>query len=141
MKTILFLCVANSARSQMAEGLARDLFDERVSVLSAGSAPATVNPYAVQVMAEIDIDLSAHTSKSVDSIDLAKVDLVITLCADEVCPIVPAAVERLHWPLPDPAPNTKSAAQNLDKDQLIDRFRTARDDISARLRNLDLNTS
>ncbi len=124
----------------MAEGLARDMFGERVSVLSAGSAPAGVNPYAVRVMAENGIDLSAHTSKSVNGIDLAKVDLIITLCADEVCPIVPATVKRLHWPLPDPAPNTKSAAPNLDKDQLMDRFRTARDKISARLSNLDLNT-
>ncbi|MCF6274370.1 MAG: arsenate reductase ArsC [Robiginitomaculum sp.] len=137
MKTILFLCVANSARSQMADGLARAKFGDVVEALSAGSAPAGVNPYAVRVMAENGIDLSAHTSKSVDSIDLGKVDLIITLCADEVCPIVPAAVERLHWPLSDPA----SDDPNLSNGQLLTRFRTARDEISARLSNLDLNTS
>ncbi len=135
MKTILFLCVANSARSQMAEGLARDFFGKTAKVLSAGSAPACVNPYAVKVMAEIGIDISAHTSKSVDSIDLSKMDLIITLCADEVCPVVPVKVKRLHWPLPDPA----SDDPNLTLEQLLTRFRTARDDILAKLRKLDIN--
>lgn len=140
MKTILFLCVANSARSQIAEGLAQDLFGNAVEVLSAGSAPASVNPYAVQVMAETDIDLSAHSSKSIDSVDLAKVDLIITLCADEVCPMVPMHVKCLHWPLPDPAPNTKSTDPNLTNAQLLTRFRAARDTIALKLSNLDLNS-
>lgn len=146
MKTILFLCVANSARSQMAEGLARDMFarnnnrdNNNVKVLSAGSAPAGVNPYAVQVMSENGIDISTHSSKSVDDIDLDAVDLIITLCVDEVCPIVPARVKRLHWPLPDPAPDPASDDPNLSKNQFLVRFRVTREKISARLANLNLN--
>jgi arsenate reductase len=85
-KTMLFLCVANSARSQMAEGLARKLFGSRISVQSAGSEPSKVNPYAIEVMREVGVDLSAHSSKSVQTIDAASVGTVITLCAEEVCP-------------------------------------------------------
>ncbi|PHQ60586.1 MAG: low molecular weight phosphatase family protein [Robiginitomaculum sp.] len=143
MKTILFLCVANSARSQMAEGLARDMFAKSMyksnaQVLSAGSAPTSVNPNAVQVMAENGIDISAHNTKSVDDIDLAAIDLIITLCADEVCPVVPTRVKRLHWPLSDPVPKLSKNHPNLTKNQLLVRFRTTRDDILARLVNLDL---
>ena len=129
MTNILFLCVANSARSQMAEGLARALFDDEAVVQSAGSAPATVNPYAVQVMREIDLSLTAHRSKSVSDIDMDRVDLIITLCAEEVCPAVPARISHLHWPLSDPA----SDNPNLSKDEQLARFRTARDAIQTRL--------
>src|SRR5688572_7062265 len=93
---ILFLCVANSSRSQMAQGLARALFGEAARVQSAGSAPTRVNPYAVETMREVGIDLSAHASKSVETIDPSSVDLVITLCAEEVCPVLLGAIERLH---------------------------------------------
>src|SRR3546814_6829004 len=86
MKRILFLCVANSARSQMAEGLTRQILGDRATVMSAGSAPSRVNPYAVEAMAEIGIDISGQRSKPVDDIDPAGVDLVVTLCAEEVCP-------------------------------------------------------
>ena len=79
MKRILFLCVANSARSQMAEGLARRTFGNRAKVLSAGSQPATVNPYAIEAMAELGIDITGHRSKSVDEIDVTALDLVVTL--------------------------------------------------------------
>ncbi len=143
MKTILFLCVANSARSQMAEGLARHMFRGVVKVLSAGSAPASVNPYAVQVMAENGIDLSRHSSKSIDDIDLTNVDLIITLCADEICPVVPKHAKHLHWPLADPAPNPTShldeTDQFLSENQILVRFRAARDEISTKLANLNLN--
>lgn len=132
MKNILFLCVANSARSQMAEGLARDLFGRKVRVFSAGSAPALVNPYAIAVMAELEIDLNAHTSKSVDSLDLTDMDLIITLCADEVCPVAPGRIKRLHWPLPDPA----SDDTQIGEQEMLDRFRKARDEIKQRLQNL-----
>jgi arsenate reductase len=128
MKRILFLCVANSARSQMAEGLARDLFGDRAYVLSAGSQPSSVNPYAVGAMAELGIDISGHRSKSVDEIDIGNIDLVVTLCADEVCPVLPGRVQRLHWPIPDPA--TK---EPLSKEEMQARFRTARDEIKRRL--------
>lgn len=124
---ILFLCVANSARSQMAEGLARKIFGADASVQSAGSAPSKVNPFAIQVMKEIGIDISGHQSKSVGTIDLKTVDLVITLCADEVCPIVPGKTKKLHWPFKDPAGAGQTNAESLDA------FRTARDQIEAKL--------
>jgi len=123
MESILFLCVANSARSQMAEGLARKHFGERIRVASAGSKPSRVNPYAIEVMGEVGIDLSSHRSKSVDAIDPASVDTVITLCAEEVCPIFLGKARRLHWPIPDPA----SDDPTLSRDELLARFRAARD--------------
>ncbi len=132
MRSVLFLCVANSARSQMAEGLARHLLGSRVRVQSAGSKPSRVNPYAIEVMKELGIDLASHHSKSVETIDPATVDTVITLCAEEVCPVFLAQVRRLHWPIPDPA----SDDPTLTPDELRARFRTARDDIRGRLEAL-----
>lgn len=134
---ILFLCVANSARSQMAEGLARARFEARAVVQSAGSAPSRVNPYAIEVMAERGIDLSAHASKSVQSIDPAEVDLVITLCAEEVCPAFLGAARRLHWPIPDPA----SDDPTLTPADLRARFRAAADAIERRLDELEVELS
>jgi arsenate reductase (thioredoxin) len=131
---LLFLCVANSARSQMAEGLARARFGDRVVVQSAGSEPSRVNPYAIEVMAEAGIDLAGHASKSVQTIDAATVDVVITLCAEEVCPVFLGSVRRLHWPIPDPA----STDPALSRDQMLARFRAARDAISAKLEAADL---
>lgn len=126
---ILFLCVANSARSQMAEGLARMMFGDRARVQSAGSQPSRVNPYAVEVMHEIGVDLASHTSKAVDTIDPATVDTVITLCAEEVCPVFLGQTRRLHWPIPDPA----SSDPTLSRDEMLRRFRTARDTIRTKL--------
>jgi thioredoxin type arsenate reductase len=128
-KHILFLCVANSARSQMAEGLARAMLGDAVVVMSAGSAPSRVNPHAIAAMAEQGIDISRHTSKSVAEIDAATVDLVITLCAEEVCPVLPGHVKRLHWPIADPASNDPA----LGDEELRARFHTARDQIAARI--------
>ena len=122
-QSILFLCVANSARSQMAEGLARAKFGARLRVQSAGSQPSQVNPLAIEALREVGVDISAHVSKSVDTIDPASVDLVVTLCAEEVCPIGLAGVPRVHWPLTDPA----------GPDRSIERFREARDEIARRL--------
>jgi len=133
MKKILFLCVANSARSQMAEGLARKLFGARVSVSSAGSAPTHVNPYAIEVMSEVGVDVSLHESKSVETVDASEVDTVVTLCAEEVCPAFLGDAKRLHWPIPDPA--SKDPA--LSKDEMLARFRVARDQIQGRLEVLD----
>ena len=124
---ILFLCVANAARSQMAEGIARDLFGDAASVQSAGSHPWRVHPLAITALAEIGIDASSHRSKGVDEIDLSSVDLVITLCAEEVCPVLPGGMERLHWPLRDP-----SFAPGADDDRLA-AFRTVRDELRERL--------
>jgi len=126
---LLFLCVANSARSQMAEGLARSMFGSRAMVASAGSEPTRVNPYAIEVMNEIGIDLSAHRSKSVGDVDPADVDVVITLCAEEVCPVFLGKARRLHWPIPDPA----SDDPTLTRDEMLARFRTARDAIRSKL--------
>ena len=128
MKRILFLCVANSARSQMAEGLARHILGDRVEALSAGSNPASVNPHAVAAMAEIGINITGQRSKSVDCIDPSSLDLVITLCAEEVCPALPGRVTRLHWPITDPA------APSPDEPQM--RFRTARNRIFEKIEAL-----
>lgn len=130
---ILFLCVANSARSQMAEGLARARFGDRIPVQSAGSEPSTVNPYAIEVMKEVGVDLSSHHSKSVRSIDPAGVGTVITLCAEEVCPVFLGKARRLHWPVPDPASRGTSLDAAIPRDQMLDRFRAARDAIRAKL--------
>lgn len=127
--SVLFLCVANSARSQMAEGLGRMIFRDRASVQSAGSKPSTVNPYAIEVMTELGVDLTGHASKSVDSIDPASVDTVITLCAEEVCPVFLGQARRLHWPIPDPA----SPDPAIPRAEMLRRFRAARDSIRSQL--------
>jgi arsenate reductase len=129
---VLFLCVANSARSQMAEGLARSLFPTTVRVSSAGSAPGTLNPFAVQALQELGIDISSHHSKSVNDIDHSSVDTVITLCAEEVCPHFPRPVEKIHWGLPDPASASGSEKEKLEA------FRRVRDELQRRLKGLAL---
>ncbi len=127
---ILFLCVANSARSQMAEGLARAMAPAGVEVWSAGSQPGTLNPFAVRALAELGIDISQHFSKPIDAIDASRVDTVVTLCGEEVCPVFPGRVERLHWPHDDPA------AATGDDDARLAAFRRVRDQISERLQAL-----
>jgi arsenate reductase len=120
--TILFLCVANSARSQMAEGLARALAPPGYRFLSAGSQPGTLNPLAARVLGELGIDISHYRSKGLDDVPLAEADVIVTLCAEEVCPFVPGEVQRLHWPLPDPHDFAG--------------FRAARDELGRRLPQL-----
>jgi arsenate reductase (thioredoxin) len=127
---ILFLCVANSARSQMAEGLARARFGDAVRVQSAGSDAAGVNPIAVKVLAELGIDISAQTSKTVDKIDPTTVDTVVTLCAEEVCPVYLAKARRVHWPLPDPT------AGGGSEEEQVERFRKTRDELKRRIETL-----
>jgi arsenate reductase len=118
----------------MAEGLARKRFGARVRVQSAGSRPSRVNPYAIEAMREVGIDLTTHRSKSVDTIDPNSVDTVITLCAEEVCPVFLRKVRRLHWPIPDPASDDPA----ISRDERIARFRAARDQIQERLEALAL---
>ena len=126
---ILFLCVQNSARSQLAEGIARKILGARAVVESAGSRPSRVSPFAIEVAAEIGVDLGAHRSKSVETIDPASVDTVITLCAEEVCPAFLGGARRLHWPIEDPA----SQDPSIDRDAMLARFRAARDEIQRRV--------
>jgi arsenate reductase (thioredoxin) len=128
VKKILFLCVANSARSQMAEGLARNLLGDQALVQSAGSKPSKVNPFAILALKEIGIDITGHRSKSVDEIDPGSVETVITLCSEEVCPVFLGKAERLHWPFPDPAGQGGTDAEKLQS------FREVRDRIHSRLK-------
>lgn len=129
---ILFLCVANSARSQIAEGLAKNILGDAYTVLSAGSNPSFVHPLAIKVMAEINIDISHQVSKSIETIDLGKIDLIITLCADEVCPFVSSKTEHEHWPLHDPAiPCDDESAQ-------LDQFRHVRDILTEKINDLNV---
>lgn len=117
----------------MAEGLARRRFGDSVRVQSAGSEPSRVNPLAVEVLTELGIDASGHWSKGVETIAAESVDTIITLCAEEVCPafLTIEKIQRLHWPLPDPAAATGDAEQRLQ------RFREVRDEIDRRLEELD----
>jgi arsenate reductase len=127
---ILFMCVANSARSQLAEGLAKSIFGPEFTVQSAGSHPGKLNPFAVTAMKEIGIDISRQWSKSIDDLSpgfIAKLDYVITLCAEEVCPMMVSKAKKLHWPLKDPA-----GPEGTDEEKL-QRFRVTRDQIKERL--------
>lgn len=130
MINILFLCVANSSRSQIAEGLGRKLLADIAQVSSAGSQPTKVNPMAIEVLKEIGIDISHQKSKSVDSLDKENIDMVITLCAEEVCPLFSGNVKRLHWPLPDPA-NRK-----YNSDEQLKAFRKVRDELKNKIQAL-----
>ena len=113
----------------MAEGLARQILGPGVEVTSAGSLPSNVNSYAVEALAEIGIDISSHKSKSVEDIDTKGIDLVVTLCAEEVCPVLPGRVRRLHWPIPDPVSKHRSRSP----EEMLAGFRTARDQIKVRI--------
>ena len=123
----LFLCIHNSARSQMAEGFARAMAPAGTEVWSAGTEPSRVHPMAVEVMREVGIDLSAQRSKRIADVPLETMDTVITLCgeADEACPVLRPEVRRLHWPLPDPS--------RAEGERQRDVFRQVRDDIRWRV--------
>lgn len=130
-KRVLFICVQNSARSQMAEGMARHFLGHQTDCMSAGSQPALrVHPMAVAVMAEIGIDISNHKPKSLSDVDLSRFDLVIALCAEEQCPVLPASIKKESWNLTDPA------AFDLPDDQLIKKFRKIRDEIRKKVLTL-----
>jgi thioredoxin type arsenate reductase len=123
VKGILFLCVANSARSQIAEGIARSIVPAGTRVWSAGSRPTSVRPEAVAVLKEIGVDISQHRSKAVAEIPAAEVDTVITLCGEQECPLFLGKATRLHWGLPDPAAVTGSEQERLNA------FRQTRDEL------------
>lgn len=123
---VLFLCVANSARSQMAEGIARSLAPEGVKISSAGSVPTSIRPEAVQVLGEMGVDASAQHSKGMEDVE-RPVDAVVTLCAEEVCPAWLGPALRVHWGLPDPA------AVEGPGDARLQAFRDVRDELRRRL--------
>ncbi len=129
---ILFLCTGNSCRSQMAEGWARALANENITVQSAGIEAHGKNPRAIAVMAEAGIDISAQESTRVDDAMLQAADRVITVCghADEHCPALPPATAKEHWPLEDPARASGS------EDEIMHVFRASRDDIKQRVSEL-----
>ncbi|HWP57432.1 MAG TPA: ATP-binding protein [Candidatus Acidoferrales bacterium] len=129
---LLFLCAANSCRSQMAEGFARHLAPPEVAVFSAGTHPTAVHPLAVEVMQEVGIDISGQQSKGIDDVPLETADLIVTLCGEAAasCPAAGAKAEHLHWPLPDPALAEGS------EEQILQRFREVRDEIRARVETL-----
>jgi thioredoxin type arsenate reductase len=127
MKGILFLCVANSARSQMAEGIAHSIAPPDVAIWSAGSRPKSVRPEAIAVLQELGIDISGHGSKSVSDIPPSEVDTVITLCGEEQCPVFLGKARRLHWGLADPP-----ATAGTEEDRLSS-FRKIRDELRQRI--------
>jgi len=124
--TVLILCTGNSCRSHLAEGILRAALSEDYIVASAGSKPAGyVHPLAIQVMAEIGIDISSHTSKHMNEFLDQSVETVITVCgnADQACPLFPGQVNRHHWPFNDPA-----HAMGTEEEKLVV-FRRVRDEI------------
>jgi arsenate reductase len=126
MKTVLILCTGNSCRSHMAEGILRAAAGDLLVVQSAGSNPAGyVHPKAIEVMKEIGIDISGHTSKHMNDFLAGKVDIVITVCgnADHACPIFPGQRKRYHWGFEDPAHATGS------EEEILEAFRKTRDQI------------
>ncbi len=132
-RAILFLCVANSARSQMAEGIARALAPAVVRVFSAGSQPSAVHPLAVRALEEIGIDVSSQFSKGLDAVPVDEIDTVVTLCAEEVCPVLLRQVSRFHWP------QGPAAAGEGDDEQHLVAFRRVRDELRARIPALFLS--
>lgn len=129
MKQIYFLCTGNSCRSQMAEGFAKAILGPQWQVASAGVETHGLNPLAVQVMREIGIDISQQQSKLIDIDYLNNCDMVVTLCGDarDKCPVTPPTVQKMHWPLPDPA-----LALGTDAEKLAV-FRQVRDEIKQRV--------
>lgn len=124
---MLFLCVANSARSQMAEGIALSIAPPGVQIWSAGSNPTRVWPEAISVMREIGIDISGHRSKPVTDVPAVEIDTVFTLCAEEVCPVFLGNARRIHWGLPDPA------AFDGSEERRLEAFRSTRDELWRRI--------
>ncbi|HKK02098.1 MAG TPA: arsenate reductase ArsC [Desulfuromonadales bacterium] len=129
MKKVLFLCTGNSCRSQMAEGLINHDFAGRIEAFSAGTEPHGINPKAVQVMAELGIDISGHSSELLDKYEGQSFDYVITLCggANETCPLFFGGVKRIHIGFDDPPRATGS------EDEVMSVYRRVRDEIREQL--------
>ena len=132
MLKVMFLCTANSCRSQMAEGLARHLGKGIIEPYSAGLFAHYVQPMAIAVMKEIGIDISGQKSKNIDEELLRTMDMVITLCghAEETCPVTPPYIKRIHWPINDPVGTVGT------EEEIMNAFRKARDEIKERIETL-----
>lgn len=126
---LLVLCTANSARSQMGEGLFRAELGDQYDVYSAGTRATYVRPEAIRALAEIGIDISGHTSKTIDDLGRIEFDVVVTVCdnARDNCPVLPGVPKAVHWSLPDPAGLD-------DPDERMAAFRAVRDDLRERIR-------
>ena len=130
-KKIIFICTGNACRSQIAEGLLRNLASDKFSVFSAGSHPSQVHPTSVAVMEEVGIDISHHTSDPISDYVDHGIDVVITVCdnAKQACPVFPGNVEHIHWSIEDPF-------NGWDFDPLdLDNFRKVREDINSRIKD------
>ncbi len=127
---ILFLCTGNSCRSQMAEGWARHLKDDAIEAFSAGIETHGLNPHAVKVMAEADVDISGHRSKHVDELKDVAFDYVVTVCdhAYESCPVFPGRTKVVHVGFDDPPRLAKDAKT---EEEALDSYRRVRDEIRA----------
>ncbi|WP_207578908.1 arsenate reductase (thioredoxin) [Enterococcus faecalis] len=133
MKKIYFLCTGNSCRSQIADGLAKSILNSNEwEIRSAGIEAHGINPRAVKIMAEINIDISKNKSEIIDIDYLNSSDLVITLCGDALdnCPVIPKNIEHQHWGLEDPAKATGT------EEEIMNMFRETRNEIEKRIKTL-----
>ena len=134
---IIFICTGNACRSQIAEGIMRQLAGDKFDVFSAGSHPSSVHPMAIKVMKEIGINITSHTSDPISNFLSKNINIVVTVCdnADKVCPVFPGKVERIHWSIKDPFKGWGSDPDDLDN------FTRTRDDLVERIKNFLINRS
>jgi arsenate reductase len=128
-RRVLFLCTANSCRSQMAEGLINHFLGDKIAAFSAGTEATYVNPTAIEVMKEIGIDISKHQSKDLTAFDGQIFDYVITLCgnANETCPLYIGGTKKTHIGFNDPAKARGT------KEEVLSEFRRVRDEIKEKI--------
>lgn len=128
-KKVIFICTGNACRSQMAEGLLRNISGESFQVFSAGSHPSRLHPASIIVMNEIGIDISFHESESIDKYIHSEIDIVITVCdnAQKLCPTFPGNVELLHWSIEDPYHGWSANDEDLPP------YRITRDELIRRI--------
>ena len=134
---IIFICSGNACRSQIAEGLMRNLANDKFEVYSAGAHPTKVHPAAITVMNEVGIDISFHTSDPISLFINESIDMVVTVCdnAKKACPVFPGKVERIHWRIEDPFKGWSS-----NPDDLVN-FILTRDELAERIKNFLINRS
>jgi arsenate reductase len=132
LKKVMFLCTANSCRSQMAEGFAKEYGRGLIEIYSAGLMAAGVHKRAAAVMKEIGIDISRQESKTIDETLLRQMDVVVTLCnyAESLCPSTPSGIRRIHWPIKDPVGTIGT------EEQIMNEFRRARDEIKEKVQKI-----